>query len=152
MDVLDKKILSILIKDPITPFIKIAKDLGISSNTVQKRYEKMKENDIVHKESVILDLSKIGYKGKVFLFISNAKDYNSQQTVDFLKDIENLFFVVEMVGTFDILAMGAVKNVQNLKEMIRKIRSHPSVKRVETAITDDSFVTFQTQYTELIPF
>ena len=149
MDIVDKKILRILTKDPTTAFTKIGNELGISSNSVQKRYDRLIENKIVNKASVILDLSKVGFEGKGFLFISNAKDYDSKQTVNYLKKIANLFFIAQIVGIFDILVMIAFKNTDDLNNLIREIRSQPSVERVEIAITNETSFIFSEEYTKM---
>ena len=56
-----------LLKDAQTPFLRIAKKLGVSPETVRTRYGKMKEDGTIKRSSISIDLSKIGYQGKVFL-------------------------------------------------------------------------------------
>ena len=68
-DNLDRLILSELFKDAQLSFAKIAKKLGTSPHTIRKRYEKMKKEGIIESCIVGIDLSKLGYQGKAFLFL-----------------------------------------------------------------------------------
>jgi DNA-binding Lrp family transcriptional regulator len=43
LDEIDRDILRILIRNPQKPFLKIAEQIGISPQTVKKRYDKMKK-------------------------------------------------------------------------------------------------------------
>jgi len=65
MDKEDYLILSELLKDAQMSFLAIAKKFDISPYTVIKRYEGMKREGIILQTMVSIDLSKLGYQGKV---------------------------------------------------------------------------------------
>ena len=109
----------------------------------------MMKNNTILRASIILDLSKVGFEGKLFLFISTAKNYDSDQTIQYLKKMKHLYFVAELVGKYDIMVLAAIKNLIHLKEIINKIRSQLGVDRVDVAITDEAFFAFKNEYVEM---
>jgi DNA-binding Lrp family transcriptional regulator len=65
MGKVDLQILQELTKNSQTPFSRLAKEIDVSPRTVQKRYERMKEEGIILRPTIELDLSRIGYQGKL---------------------------------------------------------------------------------------
>ncbi|PVX23458.1 MAG: transcriptional regulator, partial [Candidatus Bathyarchaeum sp.] len=55
MDQTDYKIVRILCKDARTPFQRIAKTLGIGTDTVIRRYNKLKEDGVILGSTVVLN-------------------------------------------------------------------------------------------------
>jgi DNA-binding Lrp family transcriptional regulator len=146
MDRIDRDILRELKKNPTKPFLKIAEEIGISPNTVQNRYEKMKKEDIIFGAFIIIDLWKIGYQGKAFLMVTNSNIYDAKTTVQALYQIPNVFFISEIIGAFDVLAMVAFRDIVEIKEIVNKIRALPSVQKVEVTLTDDMYYPVRKEY------
>ena len=138
MDKIDRQILRELIKDAQTPFLRIAKKIDVSPETVRKKYMKMKENGIIRHCSISIDLSRIGYQGKAFFLIRNAVNHDKSRTIEALKKISNIFVISEIIGDFEIIAIAPVKGISNLKAMLSKIKKLPSVSRVEFTLIDDT--------------
>lgn len=149
MDKIDRHILRELIKSPAKPFLKIAEEVGISPNTVQKRYEKMQKEGIIFGAFTIIDLSKIGYQGKAFLMMTNSNIYDVEMTAKALYQIPNVFLISEIIGAFDVLAMVAFRDIAELKELINKIRALPSVQKVEVSLTDGTSYPVRKEYTNI---
>lgn len=146
MDRIDRDILRKLKENPQKPFLKIAEEIGISPITVQKRYEKMKKDGVIFGTFTVLDLSKIGYQGKAFLFVTASKNYDAKMTVKKLSQIPNLFFVSEIIGAFDVLAMVAFRDIAEIKEIVNKIRALSSVHKVEVTLTDGTHYPVKKEY------
>jgi Lrp/AsnC family leucine-responsive transcriptional regulator len=145
MDKIDYTILSELTKNSTETFLKIGKRMGISSMTVQKRFERMKKEGIILGTSTMIDLSLIGYKGKAFLFIK----YSSNTTPSFKENIlqiPNLFLFAEIMGEFDAFAMMMYKDTSEIKQVSDKIRAESCVKQVKVAVTSDTFYPFKEEY------
>jgi len=148
MDETDLEILQLLVRKPQEPFSRIAKKLGISPNTVQSKVQKMKEAGIIHCFSIIIDLSKLGYQGEAYLQITNAPGYDKATTIDRLKVIPNIFIVTEIIGSFDIMAIAAVKDYKSIINMVNTIKQLPSVEKVETDFVMDTQFPATTSFTE----
>ena len=140
MDKLDYLILTELLKDAQMSFVTIAKKFGTSSFTIRKRYERMKKEGIVNKCTVTIDLSKLGYQGKVFFMISISQQRDKSRTILALKKIRNIFTITEILGSFDILAIAPVTDVNSIRTMVNKIKELSDVQKVEiTCISNSIF-------------
>jgi Lrp/AsnC family transcriptional regulator for asnA, asnC and gidA len=137
MDKMDLKILNELTKDAQLPFSKIAGRLGVSTKTVQSRYEKMKKEGVILRSSITIDLSKLGFQGRAFLMITNTPDQTREETMDALKRLENVFLIAEVIGDFDVLAIAAAKDLESMISIVNEIRGLQSVEQVEFTLTGD---------------
>ena len=63
--------------------------------------------------------------------------------------IPNIFFISEIVGAFDLLAMVAFKNMADVKEVVNKIKTLPSVQKVEITLTDGTAFPFKEEYSNI---
>lgn len=138
MDRIDQQILEELTRNPQAPFSRIAKRIGVSTITVQRRYKELKEEGIILRSSITMDLSKIGYQGKAILMVTNAPDQDKTKTTDALKHMKNVFIVTDVVGECDIMAVAVIKDFKNVIDLINEIRKIPSVDQVEVAFTTDT--------------
>lgn len=149
MDRTDKKILNKLLKDPKKSFAKIAKEIGVSPSTIIKRYEKFIKDSLITGTFTILDLSKIDFQGKAFLFLSVKKGYSSEKTINFLRRIPNIFLIFEIIGGFDLLIMMVFRDFSEILNLVKKIKKFDYIKRVEMSITGDVFYPVREEYTEI---
>ncbi|PVX25918.1 MAG: hypothetical protein CW691_03140, partial [Candidatus Bathyarchaeum sp.] len=65
MDKLDLKIIKKLMADSRTPFSKISSELGVSTDTVIRRYNKLKETGTIQ-PILNVDIFKLGYDVRVW--------------------------------------------------------------------------------------
>lgn len=139
MDELDAKIIDALTKDVQRSFLGIAGEIGVSTRTVQKRYKKLQEEGIILLSCATLDLAKLGYQGKAYLLITNAANHDKKETLDALKQMQNVFSIVEIIaGDIDVLALAAVKDFRSIVDLVNGIRKLPSVDNVEVTFTNDT--------------
>ena len=139
MDELDLKIINQLTKDVQRSFLSIAKEIGVSPKTVQMRYKKLQEEGIVLRSCIIVDLSKLGYQGKAFLRITNASNHDKMETIDALKQMQNIFSIVEILaGDIDVLALAAVKDFNSIINLVNEVKKLPSVDHVEVTFSNET--------------
>jgi Lrp/AsnC family leucine-responsive transcriptional regulator len=150
MDEIDLQIIRELNKDAQMPFLRIAKKLGVSPETVRKRYRKLKEDGTIVHGTISIDLSRIGYQGKVFLLIKNAPNYDKSKTIAALKEMWNVFLVSEMMGDFEIIGIAPVKDMNSLRTLVDKIKKLPSVSRVEFTLINDTAFPVHKQFGKLL--
>lgn len=149
MDRMDEEILKLLKKAPDMPFLQIAKKIGVSPITVQKRFEEMKKEGIFFGSTTILDLLKIGFHGKAFLFITLCKDSNIKKVVKTFRQMPNLFLIVEIVGSFDLLIMVVFRNISGIIKVVNDIKEVPHVEKVEISVSNESFYPYRKEYVEI---
>ncbi len=150
MDKMDYLILSELLKNAQTSLLKIAIKLDISPLTVRKRYERMINDGVIRKSVITIDLSKLGYEGKVFLLITNTPNVNKATTIEALKKIQNVMIVSEIIGPIDILAIAPVIDLNSIKTLVSEVKKIPSVQRVEIACTNNTTFPISPAYGKLM--
>ncbi len=125
---IDRIIMHELINDAQIPFRRIALKIGISPETVRKRYEKMKTEGMINQSMISVNLEKIGYSGLTFLMIA-SKDIAG--TIAHLKKMRNIICVAKTTGDSDILVMAASKDIADLLSLVERVKMLPNVDRVE---------------------
>jgi DNA-binding Lrp family transcriptional regulator len=138
MDKVDLQILQELTKDAQTPFFRLAEEIGVSPRTVQERYKRMKEEGIILRSTIEVDLSKIGYQGKAYLMITNAPNQDKAITINALDKMKNVFLLAEIVGDFDLIAIAMIKSIRDMISLVDAIRKLKSVSRVEVALVSET--------------
>jgi len=138
MDEVDRKILEELTKNGQAPFSRIAKKIGVSPQTVLARYAKMKEEGVILRSTIILDLLKLGYQGKAILKITNAPNRTKKETMDALKKTRDVFLETETIGDIDVLAVAAVRDYRSAVDLVNEVRDLPSVDYVDVSFTPDT--------------
>ena len=149
MDKIDLHILNELTINSKKPFLTMAKELGVTSVTVQKRYEKMKKDGIINIATTVVDLSKLNFQGSVFLMITKSTTCASEAVVKILLDTKNVFLISEIIGDFDILAIAYFKSFKSLTELVEKIRNLSCVNHVEIALSKDTLFPVSKEQMEL---
>ena len=109
------------------PFQKIAKKLGVSTQTIIRRYDEMKANGTIGLFSVRMNLQKMGYQGTANLLISLNPGANSSEAVKQLRKTPNVIIATRTIGTHEAYAVLAFKNSADLYENVIKIRELPDI-------------------------
>ena len=149
MDELDYLILSELLKDAQLSFVTIAKKLGTSPYTIRKRYERMKKEGTINRSVVSIDLSKLGYQGKVFLMITISLQRDKSEIISSLKKIRNIFLITAIIGSFDILAVAPITDLNSIRTIVNEINKLPDVQKVEITCINNTDFPFNSSWDEL---
>ena len=142
MDAIDTQILTELMVDAQTPFLQIAKKIGVSHRTVGKRFERMKKDGIIGSCSVLIDGRKLGDQGTVFLMLSCTGEANKATVMEDLGKIPDLYLIVELMGDYDFFAWARLKNMQQLAQLVGDIRNLGNIDRMETLLLTQTYFTF----------
>jgi len=139
MDSLDFLILSELLKDATLSFAEIAKKVGTSPYTVRRRFARLKEEGIIFRSMVSIDLKKLGYQGKAFLLVTVSPSGDKSQAISYLKKVRNIIVVTELVGPYDILAIAPITDLNSIQTLVAEAKRAPDVLRVKLACDDDTY-------------
>jgi len=82
VDKIDLQIITELMDDARKTFRKIAKKIGVSTQTVIRRYNEMKAKGTIQFCSISIDLTKIGYKGTAFLLMTSSHGSNLADAIE----------------------------------------------------------------------
>ena len=138
VDEIDLYILRVLSQDAQMPFYSIAKAVGISPITVELRFRKLVEQRVIIKSTIRIDLSKIGYEGKAFVYVTISQNTDKCTTIEELKQIKGIYLITGITGNYDILALLAVKDITSVMKVMDRIRKLPSVEKADVSFAADT--------------
>jgi len=152
MDETDSFIIKRMTEDARVSFRKIAKELGVSPDTVISRYRRLQEKGVIRGSTVVLDPKKIGYKGMAAFMIDTspprvtAAEVTPPKTSSILEKVikmPDIILATKTVGDHDLLAIAVIRDVEHLIATGADIAKIPGVK--------DLRVSFWVEKTELCP-
>ena len=132
---LEKKILLYLLEQGQRPIIKIAKDLGVTRQTVAKKIEQMHNSGIIisffpKMQPEILGLSIQAY---ILMREDPRNDYR-KETEEIVKSFSEVSEFQRIFGKYDSIAKVLVKDNKELTALVKKIHDLNGVKETETFI------------------
>ncbi|MGD6851101.1 MAG: Lrp/AsnC family transcriptional regulator [Candidatus Bathyarchaeia archaeon] len=144
MDATDALILIELCKDSQMPFSRISKKLGISTDTVCKRYKKMKKNNsVIVKNSLAINPEKLNFQAMISLLLKIVADQKRAEVENCLKKIPQITVIVEITGDFNLYCDAIIKNLRDFTELIREIGQIAAIERIDFMLSED-FTLFRT--------
>lgn len=152
MDEIDMAIINKLTKDARMSFRKIAKELGISPDTVINRYNTLLEKGIIRGSTVVINPKKIGYQAMAAFMIDTTPTHilanepsqaDSSQILEKIIQMRNIIVATKCVGDHDLLAIGVAKDFEHLIAIGNDIAKIPGVSDLQ--------VSFWVEWSELCP-
>lgn len=151
MDGIDLSIIKKLTDDARMSFRKIAKELGISPDTVINRYKTLREKGAIRGSTVVINPKKLGYHGMAVFMIdaspshilANEATIDSLLILDKLIQMRNVILATKTVGDHDLLAISVVRDFEHLINIGTDIAKIPGVKDLQ--------VSFWVEKAELCP-
>lgn len=140
IDSLDKKILSILMKDARIPYLEVARQCKVSGAAVHQRIQKMVEAGVIEGSQFILSETKAGYQTKAFIGIQvNLTSTRTHEEVyEKIKRVPEIVECHHTTGKYSLFVKIVAKNNQHLKRIIiERIQSILEVTATETFISLD---------------
>ena len=123
MDETDSFIIKRMTEDARVSFRKIAKELGVSPDTVISRYRALQKKGVIRGSTVVLDPKKIGYQGMAAFMIDTsptnitATEDTPPKTSSILEKVikmPDILLATKTVGDYDLLAIAVIKDVEHL--------------------------------------
>ena len=139
IDETDISIIRALQKDARTNFADIAKDLGVSIDTISKRFKRMKRTGIARGTIVLLNPKSFGFDCVASFGI--RVDYpHADEVLDFVGKMPEVVFCTPTMGRHNIFAIAVLKNVGRLGQVKEVIKGHPKVGEVAASIWVDEIL------------
>jgi DNA-binding Lrp family transcriptional regulator len=122
IDAIDLNIIRALQKDARMNFADIARHCDVSTDTISKRFRKMKKAGIIRGTTILL----------------NPK--NLKNVVETIQKIPEIVICTPSMGKHDIFCIAVLKNVGRLSQVKDLIKGHPAVREVTTSIWVDEIL------------
>ena len=141
IDHIDRKILSILMRDAKKPYTEFAKEIHVSGGTVHVRMNKLKDMGIVQGFNLVVDYNKLGYDVAAFLGIYLDKSSLYDEVSEQLKNIPEIVGAHYTTGNYSIFAKIICKDTDHMRDVLHdKIQKIVGIQRTETFISLDESI------------
>ena len=139
LDEVDLRIIRALQRDARTNFADIAKDCGVSVDTVSKRFKRLLKSKVARGTTVLLNPKSFGFDCVASFGI--RVDYpHVQEVVDYIKKIPDVVFCTQSMGRHNLFAIAVLRNVGRLSQLKESIKGHPMVREVSASIWIDEIL------------
>ena len=105
IDEIDMQIVEKLIKNGRLPFSKIAQEIGVSTDTVARRYEKLRKNNLI-KVLIQINPLELGYQAILDINIALTNQSKTKEVVDKLSILPGVAYLVKISGELRPVSYG----------------------------------------------
>jgi Lrp/AsnC family transcriptional regulator for asnA, asnC and gidA len=136
----DLRILRILQRNARTPFLEIARSLGLSGATVHERVSRMVKLGVIEGFTTILNPKKLDYQ--VLALVNVTLDHPTVDMLKFNQELKSIPEVIEahnVTGDTDMLLKVRARSIDTLRSLlVDKIQYLKGVTRISSSIVLDS--------------
>ena len=127
LDDVNLKIIDILGRDSSTPFVEIAKQIGISDATVHIRVRRLIAAGVINKFTISVDNDLLGYDHLAYMGI-NVEPGLADEAIGGLSNLEEVLEIHEIHGTFDLFLKICAKDLEQIRDVVEnKIGKLPRI-------------------------
>lgn len=134
LDDVDLKIIEILKRDSRTPYVDLAKAVGLSEAAVRRRVQNLIKSGVIKKFTIEVETG--GANAITLLTVSSTTP--TQKVSEKLKELKNVEVVHEITGQFDIAVFISASNIAEINRCIDDIR------KVEGVLTSNTVIILRT--------
>ena len=127
------EIIKMLRENARTPFLQMARALGVSETAVRKRVKKLEEEGVIRRYTIEADYRKLGFEVQAFIGV----DVKPEHLIDLIEELRGMEEIVSLYsssGDHMLIAECWFKSTRELKEFVKKLSSTRGVTRVCPAI------------------
>ena len=136
IDNVDRKIISLLMKDAMMPYTEIAHRVLMSSGTIHVRMNNLQKMGIVKGTTLVLDHAKLGYDLTAFVGVYLEKGSIYDKVIKRLEKIPEVVEAYYTTGVYSIFIKIVCRNTDHLREVLNeKVQSVEGIDRTETIIS-----------------
>jgi DNA-binding Lrp family transcriptional regulator len=129
MDDTDSKIIDVLLKNSRMSFRKIAKETGLSTDTVMRRYQKLEKEGVIQ-PTIKVNLEKLGYEAQVFFAVKVASQSSLKEIIEKASEIPDLTNIIKVNGEYDLWLVAVARNIKHVFKIGDEISKIPGIIKV----------------------
>lgn len=131
IDQIDQKIADVLSENGRISIEALGREIGISSETAKRRYEKLKENGVL-KVTIQVNPNKIGYQALcIFFTVTNEK---SPSIIEKISRIPDIISIMKTTGDYDLQIWAMIQDIDELLAIQDEISKVAGISRVDIEI------------------
>jgi len=129
----DKLLLKELIRDSRQKIITLAKKCGVTRQSVYSKLDEFRRRGVQF--TVDLDPRDIGLGLRAYiLIVAEPQTEFRKETNEIIKEFQEISQIHYLLGRFDILVEAIVRDIDELRSLLRKIQNLSAVKKTETLL------------------
>jgi Lrp/AsnC family transcriptional regulator for asnA, asnC and gidA len=132
VDRLDLDIIDKLSSKGNAPFNQIANEIGTSTDTVVKRYHRLRENGVI-KVSIQINLSLLGYNALLDFNIACISSLSVYGIIESLENIPDVVVITKTSGDYDLQVTAAIRDVEEMFALQGEIAKIRGITKIETS-------------------
>ena len=133
IDEIDLKIADWLSINGQIPLSKIAENIGVSTNSVVKRYNNLKKNGAI-KVTIQIDLRKIGYRALAIFFTTFALKADPSLIIDQIGRIPDIINIMKTSGDYDLAVYAMIRDIDQLLAIQGEFTKIPGIAKMDLDI------------------
>ncbi len=136
IDAIDKKILSLLMKNARMPFLEVARFCGVSGAAIHQRVRKLEESGLFKGSTYVLDERALGYSTCAFVGVHFEKGNVYRSVFDEIYKIPEVVECHYTTGSYALFLKIYAKENNHLMQILNDtIQNIPGVASTETIIS-----------------
>ena len=132
LDGTDLEIISLLERDARLPLAEIGRHVSLSAPAVKRRMDRLEEAGVITGYTITVDHGKLGWPLEAFSELRFAGDTKVDAISAIAEDIPEVRAVFTIAGDPDALVWMRVKDVEDLKRVIDRLRRSGNVVGTKT--------------------
>lgn len=133
VDQIDQKIADKLSENGRVSMERLGKEIGISSDTANRRYQKLKKNGVL-KVTIQFNPNKIGYKA-ICVFFAATSNENLRAIIEKISKIPDVISIMKTSGDYDLQIWAMVKDIEQLLSIQEELGKTPGIIRMDKEIS-----------------
>lgn len=133
---IDAIILRDLLKDGRRNFVDIAKECGVSKNTIWKHYGALKKAGIIVGATIQMDYRSFGYNAVANLLV-NVESQQTDQVVECIQKMPKIHAAYRVNGKHNLRVIAILRNLNELEHIKEAIKRYNAVLDIRTYIWTD---------------
>ena len=122
-----------LIADSRQRIVELSRKCGITRQSVYNRIRKLRERGVEF--TVNLNPRELGLELRAYILITADPNIRFRRETDrIIRQFEEVSQIHYILGRFDIIVEALVKNIDELRSLLRRIQELPAVKKTETLL------------------
>jgi len=132
---LEKKIILQLLEDGRQPLLQIAKNVGVTRQTVAKKLEQLRSSGLISSFNPRLEPEKFGLVIQAYIFMSEDPQSDlRKKNEEIIKGFHQVSEFHRIFGKYDSIMKVLVENNKELTDFIKKLHGLSGVRETETFI------------------
>jgi DNA-binding Lrp family transcriptional regulator len=132
IDQIDQKIADKLSENGRLSMETLSREIGISSDTAKRRYEKLKKNGVL-KVTIQVNPTKIGYQA-LCLFFTITSHVNSLSIIEKISRIPDIISIMKTTGDYDLQIWAMVQDINQLLSIQEELGKIQGILRMDMEV------------------